>query len=110
MHKTFLSKCHRDKIISQRLLVYVELFIGNQEEAFLETWHENPEPLFLTLLLQVITFCDQIISKVNEEIKKKQKTKVELHTKLDRNEREEIIFILENNQYKAPKRNKGKEV
>ena len=45
-----------------------------------------------------------------KKLKKKQKTKVELHTKLDRNEREEIIFILENNQYKASKRNKDKEV
>lgn len=61
LHKTFFSKCHRDKIISQGLSVYVELSTGNQEETFLETCHENPQSLFLTLLLQVITFCDQII-------------------------------------------------
>ena len=41
---------------------------------------------------QIITFCDQ--TKVNEEI---EKTKVELHAKLDRNEREEIISTLEKN-------------
>ena len=41
---------------------------------------------------QVITFCDQTINKVNEEI---EKTKVELHAKLDRKEREEIISTLE---------------
>ena len=40
---------------------------------------------------QVITFCDETINKVNEEI---EKTKVELHAKLDRNEREEIISTL----------------
>ena len=43
---------------------------------------------------QVITFCDQTINKVNEEI---EKSKVELHAKLDRNEREEIISTLEKN-------------
>ena len=43
---------------------------------------------------QVITFCHQTISKVNEVI---EKTKGELNTKFDRNEREEIISALEKN-------------
>ena len=43
---------------------------------------------------EVITFCDQTINKVNEEI---EKPKVELHTKRDRNEREEITSTLEKN-------------
>ena len=93
-HKTFLSKCSRDKIIPHGLSIYVEPSIGNQDEAFFETWHENLQSFSLTLMSQVITFCDQTINKVNEEI---EKTKVELHTKLDRNEREEIISTLEKN-------------
>ena len=43
---------------------------------------------------QVITFCHQTINKVNQVI---EKTKGELNTKLDRNEREEIISALEKN-------------
>ena len=43
---------------------------------------------------QVITFCDQTINKVIEEM---EKTKAELHEKLDRNEREETISTLEMN-------------
>ena len=43
---------------------------------------------------QVITFCHQTISKVNEVI---EKTKGELNTKLDGNEREEIISALQKN-------------
>ena len=93
-HKTFLSKCYRDKIIPHGLSIYVEPSFGNQDEAFLETWHENLQSFSLTLMSQIITFCDQTINKVNEEI---EKTKVELHAKLDRNEREEIIFTLEKN-------------
>ena len=93
-HKTFLSKCYRDKIIPHGLSIYVEPSIGNQDEAFLETWHENLQSFSLTLMSQVITFCDRTINKVNEKI---EKTKVELHAKLDRNEREEIISILEKN-------------
>ena len=45
-------------------------------------------------MLQVTTFCDQTISKVNEEI---EKAKAALHAKIDRNEREQIIFVLERN-------------
>ena len=93
-YKTFLPKCYRDKIIPHGLSIYVEPSIGNQDEAFLETWHENFQSFSLTLMSQVITFCDQTINKVNEEI---EKTKVELHAKLDRNEREEIISTLEKN-------------
>ena len=89
-HKTFLSKCYRDKIIPHGLLIYVEPSIGNQDEAFLE----NLQSFSLTLMSQVITFRDRTINKVNEEI---EKTKVELHAKLDRNEREDIISILEKN-------------
>ena len=89
-----MPKCYRDKIISHGFSIYVEPLIGNQDEAFLETWHENLQSFSLTLMSQVITFCDQTINKVNEEI---EKTKVELHAKLDRNEREEIISTLEKN-------------
>ena len=88
-----MSKCCRDKIIPHGLSIYVEPSIGNQDEAFLETWQENLQSFSLTLMSQVITFCDQTI-KVHEEI---EKTKVELHAKLDRNEREEIISTLEKN-------------
>ena len=108
-HKTFLSKCYRDKIIPHGLSIYVEPSFGNQDEAFLETWHENLQSFSLILMSQIITFCDQTINKVNEEI---EKTKVELRAKLDRNEREEIILHLkrtmnstENNYNKEKQRN-----
>ena len=79
------------KITPHGLSVYVEPSTGNQNEEFIETWHKNLQSFPLTLMLQVITFCDQTINKANEEIEKK----VELHAKLDRDEREEIIFALE---------------
>ena len=72
----------------------MEPSVGNQGEAFLETWHENLKSFSLTLMSQVITICDQTITKANEEI---EKTKAELHAKLDRIEREEIISTLEKN-------------
>ena len=48
---------------------------------------------------QVITFFDQTISKVNEEIEKSREKKknAELHAKLDRNKSEEIISTLQKN-------------
>ena len=36
-----MSKCHRDKIIPHGLSVSVGLSIGNRDEVFFETWHEN---------------------------------------------------------------------
>ena len=36
-----MSKCRRDKIIPHGLSVYVEPWIGNQDEAFLGTWHKS---------------------------------------------------------------------
>ena len=101
LHKTFLSKCHRDIIIPHRLSVYVEPSVGNQDEAFLITWHKNFQWFSSTIMSQVINFCNQTISKVNEEIKKK--TKAELHTNLDRNECEEIISTLQKNDELKPK-------
>ena len=89
-----MPKCYPDKIIPRGLSIYVEPSIGNQDEEFLETWHEKLRSFSLTLMSQVITFCDQTINKVNEEI---QKIKAELHAKLDRNKREEIISTLEQN-------------
>ena len=55
----------------QRLSIYVELLIGNENEAFLKTWHENLLFFSPTLMSRVITFSDdQTTSKVNEKIKK----------------------------------------
>ena len=89
-----MPKCYRDKIIPHGLSIYVETSVGNQDEEFLETWHEKLRSFSLTLMSQVITFCDQTINKVNEEI---EKIKAKLHAKLDRNKREEIISTLEQN-------------
>ena len=89
-----MSKCHRGKTIAHGLSLYVERSIGNQGKTFLKSWNENLQTLSVRLMLQVITFCDQTINKVNEEI---EKAKAELHGKPDRNEREEIISTLEKN-------------
>ena len=64
-----MSKCHRD-------------------------WHKTFQPFSPTLMSQLITFCDQTISNVNEEI---EKTKAKLHAKLDRNKREQNTSTLEEN-------------
>ena len=72
--------------------VCAEPSIANQGEAFLETWYENLQSFPLTHMSQLITFSDQTISKVNEEI---EKTKAELRAKFDRNECKEIISTLE---------------
>ena len=73
--KHFCPKCHCNTIILQGLSVYVVPSAGNQDKAFLENWHENLQSFSLTLMSQVITFYDQTISKVNEEIEKSSEKK-----------------------------------
>ena len=76
----------------------MEPSVGNQDKAFPENWHENLQLFSLTLTSQVITSYYQTISKINEEIEKSNKKKnAELQAKLGRNESEEIISTLENN-------------
>ena len=93
-HKVFLTKCHKDKIVPQGLSVYIEPSIGNQDEAFLEKWHEKLQSFSLNLMADVITFCDTTIAKVSEDI---EKTNTELQSKLDQSERDEIITTLRKN-------------
>ena len=73
--KHFCPKCHCNTIILQGLSVYVVPSVDNQDKAFLENWHENLQSFSLTLMSQVITFYDQTISKVNEEIEKSSEKK-----------------------------------
>ena len=68
--------------------------MSKHDEAFLETLLENLQQFDLKLLPKVITFCDQTLSKANEEVKK---AKLELDEKNDINEVKEIKSELKKN-------------
>lgn len=89
-----MSKCHSERIMPKVLSIYVELSTGNENKLFLQTWHKNLQLFSQLLISQMIIFCDQTISKVNEEIGR---SKAQLHAKPDRNEWKEIISTFEKN-------------
>ena len=49
-HKSFVTKCQKEKVILQGLSIYVEPSIGNQDSEFLETWHERLQFFSLPLM------------------------------------------------------------
>lgn len=89
-----MSKCHSERIMPKVLSIYVELSTGNEDKLFLQTCHKNLQLFSQLLISQMIIFCDQTISKVNEEIGR---SKAQLHAKPDRNEWKEIISTFEKN-------------
>ena len=93
-HRSFLTICHKEKVIPQGLSIYIEPSIGNQGSKFIETWHERLQAFSLTLISNVINFCDRTIENASELI---EKTIRELNQQLNDNEREEIIAALQKN-------------
>ena len=86
-HYEFITRCQKEKIIPDGLKVYLEPSIGNHSEQFLNNWHERLQSFSLTLMSDVLTFCEKTIETVSIEIKQTQK---ELNNKLENEEREEI--------------------
>ena len=76
------------------LEVYLEPLIGNQSEEFLNNWRERLQSFSLTLMSDVLTFCEKAIGTVSLEIKETQKN---LTNKLEKEERKEINATLRKN-------------
>ena len=95
-HESLLTKCRKEKVILQGLSIYTDTYlhrsIWNQDNEFIETWHGRLQSFSLTLISDVMKFCDKTTENVSEEI---EKTKIELNQQLNDNEREEIISTLQ---------------
>ena len=76
------------------LEVYLEPLIGNHKEEFLNNWHERLQSFSLTLMSDVLTFCEKAIGTVSLEISETQKN---LTNKLEKEERKEINATLRKN-------------
>ena len=103
LNKTSQRKSYTVRIIYLRRAIYWEL-----RQRIYEIWHERLQAFSLTLMLDVINFCDRTNENVSEGI---EKTKRELNQKLNDNEREGIIVALQKNnevKKKHPEQHKRK--
>ena len=75
----------KEKIIPGGL--NLEPSIGNHSEEFLNNVHDRLQSFSLTLMSDVLTFCEKTIKTISIEIKETQK---ELNNTLENEEREEI--------------------
>ena len=79
-HYEFIASCEKEKIIPDRLKVYLKPSIGKYSEQFLNNWHERLQSFSFTLMPDLLTFCEKTIETVSLEIKE---TKKELINKLE---------------------------
>ena len=58
-HYAFITHGQKEKIIPDGLTVYLESSIGNNDEEFLNNWNERLQTFSLTLMSDVLTFCEK---------------------------------------------------
>ena len=85
-----MTHCQKEKIIPDGLKTYLEPSVGNNSEEFLNNWHERLQSFSLTLMSDVLTFCEKKIETVSLKIKEMQK---ELNNKLENKEREKNLTL-----------------
>ena len=69
-HRSFLTKCRKEKVMPHGLSIYIEPSIGNQDSEFLETWNERLQAFSLTLISDVVNFRDRATENVSKGIEK----------------------------------------
>ena len=63
-----MKKCLNNNLVPNGLKVYVEPSIGNRDDAFLQQWHSRLEEFSKTLTSDVVQYCENEITKTNNEI------------------------------------------
>ena len=68
-HKEFLTRCISEKLVPQGLKLELEPMIGNHDQEFLDNWFSKLNEFSLSLMKDIVTFCDKTIGKTNEDKK-----------------------------------------
>ena len=68
-HNEFLTRCISEKLVPKGLKLKLEPTIGNHEQEFLDNWFSKLNEFSLSLMKDIVTFCDKTIGKINEDIK-----------------------------------------
>ena len=67
-HKEFLSRCITDGLVPKGLELMVEPTIGNHDQNFLDNWYSKLKQFSLSLMKDIVQFCDKTIDATTTEI------------------------------------------
>ena len=62
-HKEFLTQCVAKELGPKGLEVTLEPTIGNRGQEFLDNWYLKQKQLPLSLLKDIVQFCDKTMNK-----------------------------------------------
>ena len=69
-HKQFLTRCVAEKLVPKGLKVGLEPTIGNHDQEFLDNWYSKQKQFSLSLMKDIVQFCEKTINKSAQDIKK----------------------------------------
>ena len=67
-HVAFLTKCIDNNVTPNGLRVYVEPSIGNRDDEFLQSWHDDLDEFSKKLTRKVIEYSEKTVEKTKLEI------------------------------------------
>ena len=68
-HKEFLTRCIAEELVPKGLEVTLEPTIGNPDQEFSDNWYSKQKQFSLSLMKDIVQFCDKTISKTGRDIK-----------------------------------------
>ena len=99
-HKDFLSRCINESLVPKGLELMLEPTIGNHDQNFLDNWYSKLKNFSLTLMGDIVKFCDKTITETNVEINK---TETSLKASTDQEQFQAIKNEIINNEEAAKK-------
>ena len=68
-HKKILTRCVAEEVVLKGLEVTLEPTIGNHNQEFLDKWYSKQKQLSLSLMKDIVQFCDKTMKKTAQDIK-----------------------------------------
>ena len=68
-HKEFLTRCVAEELVPKGLEVTLEPTTGNHVQEFLDNWYSEQKQFLLSLMKDIVKFCDKTINKTAQDIK-----------------------------------------
>ena len=68
-HKEFLTCCVAEELVPKGPEVTLEPTIGNHDQEFLDNWYSKQMQFSLSLMKDIVQFCDKTINKTAQDIK-----------------------------------------
>ena len=69
-YKEFLTRCVAEELVPKRIEAALEPTIGNHNQGFLNNWSSKQKQFSLSLMKDIVQFCDRTIHKGAQDIKK----------------------------------------